>query len=379
MQDAPERAPLRVLMLPDAREANPYQALLAEAIAATGTRVQFSSGYRRGLPIWRAISHCRPEAIDLVHLHWPNSYLRDRTRAGQGFYMGKFLADLAANRLLRGTRVVWTVHNHLAHESPFPALELQFRQQLARQADRLILHNRATAAAIASEYRFPLPKASVIAHGHYRGVYGPAIPQAAARQQLGLPSQGRLYLCLGQLRPYKGIEALLALWRDCSDRFDGDTLLIAGNAAPSYGCVLQELAADLPRTELRLGYIPDSELHVYFSAASAAVFPFQRVLNSGSIILAMSYDLPVVAPRLGAIPEVVGGADALLYAADDPQGLLQAMLASTQLDLGALARAIRQACDRLDWGAIGAQTVAAYYQALDREPGTSSAPTVAES
>ena len=183
-----------------------------------------------------------------------------------------------------------------------------------------------------------------------------------------LPLEGRTYLCLGQLRPYKGVEELLALWRNCGDCFPGDTLLIAGNASPSYARVLEGLAADLPRVRLQLGYIPDSELHVYFSAASVAVFPFQRILNSGSIILAMSYGLPIVAPRLGAIPETVGLADALLYEPSDSQGLFGALLASTQLDLQTLARATERACDRLDWSAIGRQTVEAYYQALGRDP-----------
>ena len=195
--DASKGAPLRVLIMPDAREANPYQALLAEAIVATGAEVRFSKGYRRVLPIWRSLADCQPVEIDIVHLHWPNSYLRDRSRAGQLFYMGKFLADLAASRYLQGTRIVWTVHNHLAHESPFPDLELRFRQQLARQTDRLILHNRATAETIAADYQFPLAKASVIPHGHYRSVYAPAISQVEARKTVGAAFRGAHVLVFG--------------------------------------------------------------------------------------------------------------------------------------------------------------------------------------
>lgn len=363
--------PLRVLMLPDVREANLYQQLLANAIAAAGAVVQFPYGYRRVLPIWRAVADNQPPPIDLIHLHWPHYFLRDARRIGQLIYMGKFLADLAANQQLRGIGLVWTIHNRLSHESPFPQLELQFRQQLARQADRLILHNQATAAAIAADYQFPLKKASIIPHGHYRSVYAPAIPQAAARQQLGLPTTGRLYLFCGQLRPYKGVERLLALWRDWSDRWPEDRLLVAGHADSEYARTLQQLAADLPRAQLQVRFIPDDELHLYYSAASVAVYPFQQVLNSGSIILAMSYGVPTIAPRLGAIPETLGAADALLYDAEDPQGLQNALLASTQLDLESLARATVCACDRLDWTAIGQQTVAAYRQVLGRSRGLS--------
>ncbi len=356
---------LRVLMLPDAREANPYQQLLVEAVAAAGADARFPKGYRRGLPVWRSLGECAG-STDIVHLHWPNPYLRDRSRAGQLFYMGKFLADLAASCSWRGARLVWTVHNYLAHEGPNPGLELRFRQQLARQASRIILHNQATAAAIAADYKFSLGKASIIPHGHYRGVYGPAIPQVEARARLDLPPEGRLYLCLGQLRPYKGVDALLARWRDRHDCFPEDTLLVAGHAAPDYGRTLEALAAESPRAHLRLGFVPDEALHLYFSAASVAVFPFERVLNSGSIILAMSYGVPVVAPRLGSIPETVGSADALLYDAGAPEGLLGALLASTQLDLEALARKTARACDQLGWQAIGEQTVAAYRQAIAR-------------
>ena len=43
-------------MMPDYRRDNPYQQLLADAIKAAGCGVEFPNGYRRVLPIYRAVA-----------------------------------------------------------------------------------------------------------------------------------------------------------------------------------------------------------------------------------------------------------------------------------------------------------------------------------
>ena len=79
--------------------------------------------------------------------------------------------------------------------------------------------------------------------------------------------------------------------------------------------------------------------------------------------MALSYAKPVIAPRIGGIEEAVGPADALLYDADQPQGLLDALKHSRTVDAEALADAARAACDRLDWGDIAGQTAEVYRSA----------------
>ena len=74
--------------------------------------------------------------------------------------------------------------------------------------------------------------------------------------------------------------------------------------------------------------VPDEELQLYFNACDLVALPFRQVLNSGSLLLAMSFGCPVVAPRLGSIPEVACPEGWFGYDAANPDGLRSALRAA---------------------------------------------------
>ncbi len=112
--------------------------------------------------------------------------------------------------------------------------------------------------------------------------------------------------------------------------------------------------------QLRPEFIPDDQMHYYFCAADAVVLPFARILNSSSIVLAMSYDCPVIAPDWPALREVLGFDSPLLYNADEPLGLRGAFAEFSRCDLGEIRRRTREACDRYRWSDVAARTLDAY-------------------
>jgi beta-1,4-mannosyltransferase len=346
--------PLTVLMVPDCRAANPYQELLAEAIAQHDAMVQFPTGYRRGLPLLRAVM---ADSVDVLHLHWILPYLKGNYHWQRVLYGVKLLIDIFLVQRL-GVRVVWTVHNQITHDTPFPQLEHWLRKRLARQVDRLILHHQST--PIAEIYGIDSNKVQVIPHGHYRSVYPDKIDMNEARRSLGLPTTGNVYLSLGLLRPYKGIESLLTLWREHPEIAVAHTLVIVGKAHPSYAETLAEWAADLPSVLLLPEFVEGDRMHLFFSAATFTVLPYRHILNSGSLLLSMSYGVPVIAPRLGNIPESLGEADALLYDPEDEWGLLEAIKQSLEVDEMRLSQQTVTACDRLGWEEIGEKTADLY-------------------
>ncbi|MEO1133349.1 MAG: glycosyltransferase, partial [Cyanobacteria bacterium J06639_1] len=286
---AQSERPLDVLMLPDYRLDNPYQSLLADAIARHGARVQFPQGYRRGLPIFRA-SRGDDRPFDLVHLHWIAPYARGRDLQTKSIYSLKFLLDSLLTRW-SNVRLVFTIHNAIAHDAAFANFDLWVRRSLVRWVDRIIVHNQTAFDLMAEQYRFDPAKATVIPHGHYRQVYGQAIAPDLARKQLGLPLDGKLYLNLGMVRPYKGIEALLEAWQASQLPAAGHTLLIAGKALDAdYGRAIAAKTEATPNALWHSHFIANEDIPLYFSAADVVVLPFQAILTSGSLILAMSYD-----------------------------------------------------------------------------------------
>lgn len=356
---------MRILMLPDYRRDNPYQSLLVKALESKGVQVDFWYDYVVTFPIFHASVRGKT-AYKIVHLHWINSYLKDKKGQPNLLCYIKFIIDIIITRLA-GVKIVWTIHNHISHDSKYPRLELWVRKILAKLVNRIILHNKSTLELIAKEYGFNLAKAEVIPHGHYREIYSPLIDQIEARRELGLPLSGRIYLNQGLLRPYKGIERLLEIWSS-NAAFNGDTLLIVGKPLDkAYGLKLKHLTERMKGVILHPEFVEDNKIYLFFSAADVVVLPFKKILTSGSLILAMSYSKPIVAPRLGGIGETLGKADSLLYDPEDDRGLLQALQKSTQVDIGELSKLTQEACDRLDWNLVAEKTLQVYQAATGCE------------
>lgn len=346
-------------MLPDYRSDNPYQELLAVALKAKKTDVHFPWGYRRILPIFRMATE-NHRTYKILHLHWISPYLKGTNLIVKSIYNLKFLLDVFLTRLA-GLKIVWTVHNKISHDATYPGLEKLTRYLLCKIADRIILHNYSVVHEISHDYGLHPSKIKVIPHGHFRDAYPIPIDQIEAREELGLPTSGIIYLNQGMIRPYKGVEKLIQLWTNNPDLLREHTLLIAGQPwDETYRIKLQDMAKGYKNLHLKLEFIKNEKMAVLFSAANVIVLPLKQSLTSGSLLTAMSFGKPVIAPKLGGIPETLGKADALLYDPNDPEGLAKALHKSTEIDLEHLGQLTAQECDRLDWQEIAQKTKLAY-------------------
>jgi beta-1,4-mannosyltransferase len=359
LANSPQHHQLRVLQMPDYRSNNLYQTLLEQSLVAQGVKVKFWNYHFDNFPLWRAVLKST-ESFDVLHLHWINKYLTSHDKGTYWREGVQLVLDTLFVRL-SGVGVVWTIHNYLAHESPFPEIELWVRRRLAGLAQRIILHHESSVELISQAYQFDRQKAAVIPNGHYRQAYGNPVEATVAREQLNLPLTGRIYLNFGLLRPYKGVEKLIRVWQQNQSKFAQDTLLIVGKAFDSdYETKIKTLAQGGGGIIVYPEFVEDSQLNLFFSAADVIVLPFETILNSSSLILGMSYGKPIIAPRIGGIPETMAIADTLLYDPDDEHGLLQALDKSTQIDLRELSQRVVTACDTLNWDTIAQKTLAVY-------------------
>ena len=173
-------APQKILMMPDYRSDNPYQSLLTKALRSQTVEVFFPVGYRRIFPFFRAVKD-RP--VDVLHLHWLTPYLKGEKWFTRLVYSLKLPIDLWLTRLM-GIKIIWTIHNHLAHDCQFPQLELWLRKRLIKIADEIIVHNCSTVDLLQQAWNLDCSKLTVIPHGHYRNIYQPLISQSEARKKL---------------------------------------------------------------------------------------------------------------------------------------------------------------------------------------------------
>lgn len=351
---------MKVVMMPDMSRANPYQRLLAASVADHGVEVIFPRGYRRGLPLLRAL---RAAKADVLHLHWTHPYLIAASPTMFALRCQKLIAELMVVRAL-GYGIVWTVHNKISHESRSPEREYALYKRIGRFAHRTIIHSDVARAEIAAAYALPEDRIRVIPHGHFRTLYPPRAKRAEARAALAIPEHIKhVFLCFGLIRGYKGHDLLIRAWKR---RARPDSLLIiAGKPHDAeIGGQLQASVGDDPSIKLILGFVPDEQIPILYGVSDAAVLPFDRITTSSTLLLAMSYGLPVIGPSLPLLTETLASAGDLLFVPGDEASLDAMIERASAVDLNDLAARTVAACDRFGWEAIGAATAAAYRESF---------------
>jgi glycosyltransferase involved in cell wall biosynthesis len=224
----------------------------------------------------------------------------------------QWLAAPELDRFLFRPRVpaVFTAHDLLPRRT---ARRRELWRQLLSRFDRVVVHSergRETLAQLGVDSR-------VIPH--------PVFPSEPPRRD-----DGRTLLCLGLIRPYKGLGDAIA----AAKRIDGARLLVAGAPLePVNGYRTQAGAL----AEWRLGYLSRAEIERALGETTVALFPYRPELDqSGALLQALGAGVPAVAYDVGGIAEPVtrfgagrvvpaGDVDALAAAArellDDPEQL----------------------------------------------------------
>lgn len=278
------------------------------------------------------------------HIHWLNRLFRDAQQSGDP--AGHLAAFLAICDQIRagGGKIAWTMHNLIEHESIDEAAERRFRSDLAQRADTVIVHGDRAAHAAVAEFETPQDRVLNVPHGSYIGVYPNKVTQTEAQRALGLTDAETVFANVGQVRPYKGLNALVRAVLTIEGEGARAKLVIAGNANADQRAALAEATGASRDIVTSLDRVPDDRLQIYLNAADFIVLPYRAILTSGSAILAFSFARPVIAPAIGALPELVqDGVNGLLYDPADAEGLANALRraaatpAATRADMNAAA------------------------------------------
>jgi glycosyltransferase involved in cell wall biosynthesis len=267
----------------------------------------------------------------VLHLHWLNLPLADATSAKDAAKLGDaFLRRLDVFKDAGG-RLAWTIHNILPHGSRFDAEEARMRAAVAERADVLHVMAAGTADYVRPYFAVPEAKLLHVPHPSYAGAYESYISRDLARHELGIMPDEIVFAVVGAIRPYKGLTDLLDAW----DRLPPDRprrLLIAGGPTAEPGIAeLIERAVVNPSVLIDARKIPAAEMQLYLQAADVAVLPYLRSLNSGALMLAVTFGLPVIVPDGGGLAELAQPGFGRTYAAGDVDALAAALASCDDL------------------------------------------------
>ncbi len=373
-------------------QANPYIALLIDGLKDAGVDASlYADPGPDGLP-------AAARKADLLHLHWLELWgrpryisLADWTRlgfTGRGLrrwvepaansgpifeqrrrrFLDRFLASVAAYKA-NGGRLVYTVHNLGQHEGEASQAEEAGLQRLLELADAVHLHADYLRPALQARLERPeRVRVVTIPHGNYVDWYPNQVSRHEARDRLDVSAQGMVYLFLGLIRPFKGLEDLLPAFRSLPD--PQALLWVAGQSRPpDYQQRLAQLAAADKRVRWHPQFVPDDQIQLWMNAADVVVLPYRRTTTSGAAMLAFSFGKPIIAPALPAFRELMTDAPFLgeLYDPAAPDGLQIALDRARAVDWQGRRQTILNWVRQFDWRTIGRRFADLYAQVLGSE------------
>lgn len=159
--------------------------------------------------------------------------------------------------------------------------------------------------------------------------YGRPLSKTEAAAALNLSPAYRYLLFFGLIRPYKGLDTLLEAWRDERlQAFPNVRLLIAGECYENFE--KYHFLLSLPELKERViwheGFVPDERVRYYFSIAEAVILPYRSASQSGVVQIAYHFGRPVIATRVGGLPEVVEDGLSGILCEPHPRALAEAIL-----------------------------------------------------
>ena len=271
------------------------------------------------------------------------------------------------------------LHVRNLHEKRF-AIALYCDTVARLPAVQLVIAN---SSASAVPYRRAVPHKVVVVHnGVDLSEYSAdAVPHGTLRAQLGAAPDEPLVVFTGNLIPRKGVDVLLRAFAQVLRDVPRARLALAGRvpigSPVDYRARYRELAATLGISAQVhfLGFVADVRSLV--ADADALVLPSLQEPFGRSIIEAMALGTPVIASRVGGIPEVLDdGIDGLLVPPADDLALshaLERLVSDPALRAALAARAEREVRARFDVARSSEQMQQLLLRAAGRVPTAPSA------
>ncbi|MCS3638159.1 glycosyltransferase family 4 protein [Salinibacter ruber] len=353
-----------VLFIPYGK-GNKYHDLLTESIETLGWEtIEGDANVKKYFPL---LYYARTERFSVVHVVWTNPFFL--VKEFSNYYSINLFATLIMALAFvidvcivkaSGRKIVWTVHNKYNHEKKFKVIDRGVSIILSRIADRMTVECEKAKEVVSSLYLMRnKKKIKVIPEGNYIKGYPDNISRDEAQKEVGVSTSKLVYLFFGQIREYKGVPHLIKSFRQIRDK--QVDLLIAGKP---YNENLKDKVVSLSSKDYRvksfLKFIPDSKIQVYFNAADVVVLPYRDILTSGTVMLAMSYAKPVVAPKIGCIPRLLHKQTELLYqnSVTNLQNSLQQCIKHSSLP--EVGQQNKEVAKKYTWDMVSSQTVDLY-------------------
>ena len=233
-----------------------------------------------------------------------------------------------------GKKTVLTAHNvnqgrRDSNDSLFNRITLRIQYRLV---DHIFVHTQKMKEELIQQFGVSYRSVTVIRHPINNAFPDTALTPLEAKRRLGITGHEKTILFFGRIKPYKGVEHLLAACQQLMVNDPTHRLIIAGEVQRGdekyFDGLRSALIPELDRGQiiLRTQFIPDEDIELYLKCADVLVLPYNEIFQSGVLFLAYSFGLPVIATDVGSFrEEIVEGRTGYLCRPANPADMAEAI------------------------------------------------------
>lgn len=363
---------MKILVFP--KDPNPYQELLYSNMEGLDKNIQIK--YLTGPTGIQSINLVLLPALlifyricgyKIFHIHWFYIFRIPALDFGIFKIIMEYycLAILYFTKIL-GYKLIWTVHEVISHNAISDkdiSVSRNISQRLSYIADIKIIHSKSAINEMV-ENKLNIDHCVVIPHGSYVGVYPNLITPSEAREKLKIKIDEFVILFFGNIRKYKGIDKLLEAFSLIDN--NNVRLIIAGQCKDKSIIRSVYKLQETYKIIFYDGFVAHEDVAKYFNACDVVCMPFKEITTSGSALLALSFNKPIIAPRIGALIDLPYDVGFLYDPLKNNALLLNLNKAISSKHLKSMSNAANRYVESLSWDKIAEKTYKIYQKALVR-------------
>jgi len=237
----------------------------------------------------------------------------------------------------------------------------------------IFFHGESNRQRFLSIFEPPKGRLYIIPHGNeqlFLFVQSKTITETQMRERYGITTNTPVVLFFGNLMPSKGLPDLLKAFSQVYAKENTTRLIIVGRPSKLMDMdELTQLIGELGISKaviMDAHYLPMEEVAPLMEMATMVIYPYLNSTQSGALQVAYTFGKPVIATKVGGLPEVVeNGKSGLLVSPSSPDELADAILTlirdtSLTKEMGSYAKHLSET--RFSWDSI-AREICSIYQA----------------
>lgn len=262
------------------------------------------------IDLLRLVGYVKSEKPQIVHYNW--------IRLPKMDYL--FIRYLKSKNI----KVIYTAHNFLPHNSEDRFFKDYFK--IYKSIDIIITLTEYVKNLIVQKMGVSEEKIIVVPHVNYAPIVqfyckNPNVKEAKKNVEQ------KTILFFGSISPYKGLDILIRSFKRVKESYPNCILKICGNSSEDfskYNNLIENLEIDNDSIKLDIRFITMRESIEILKEADLVVLPYKNSSQSGVIPFANTLGVPVVATRVGGIPEMIKeGVSGYCIKPDDPDSLAE--------------------------------------------------------